>query len=207
MKVDYEAIIEAYNNGESMNSIANAFGTYATTVKRILERHNVELRHDDKKGGSLYVKDGEKLIEWAKTQGRLVTKAELAEVIGRTRLSPSYFLKYPELGRYVAPYEHKDLKEYSEKLFNWLKENNIPYKPNDKTKLKVTVDALLLEEYSNIALQIAVRPYHVSKKVHEENMKRKMRTAKEVGIIVVFLSKEHFENLDEIKGLLDSLKH
>ena len=62
MKVDYEAIIEAYNNGESMNSIARALGTYATSVKRILEKHDVELRHDDKKEGSLYVKDGEKLI-------------------------------------------------------------------------------------------------------------------------------------------------
>lgn len=206
MKVDYEAVIKAYNNGESMNSIARAFGTYATSIKRILESNGVELRHDEKKEGSLYVKDGEKLIEWAKAQGRLVTKAELAEVIGRKKLSPSYFIKYPELGQYVISRENKELKEYSEKLYNWLRENNIPYKPNDRTKLHVNIDALLLGEYSNLAIQIAERPYYVSKRNHEDNMKRKMRKAKEAGMIVVFLSKEHFENLDDIKGLLDSLK-
>lgn len=205
-KIDYEAVIRAYKEGESMNSIALAFGTYATSVKRILERHGVELRHDEKKEGALYVKDGEKLIEWAKAQGRLVTKAELAAVIDRRRLSPSYFLKYPELGQYVASRENKDIRVYTTKLFNWLKKNNIPYKPNDRTKLHVNVDALLLGEYSNLAIQVAERPYYVSKRNHEDNMKRKMRKANEAGMVVVFLSKEHFENLDDIKGLLDSLK-
>lgn len=33
-----------------------------------------------------------------------------------------------------------------------------------------------------------------------------MRRAKANGIIIVFLNEEHFENLDCIKGLLDSLK-
>lgn len=206
MKIDYEAIIEAYNNGESMNSIARAFGTYATTIKRILEKHKVELRHDEKKEGVLFVKDGEKLIEWAKAQGRSVTKTELAKVLGKTRLSPSYFIKYPELGQYIETYEHKDLYEYTQKLYDWLKENDISYKPNDRTKLKVSVDALLLGEYSHLAIQIAERPYHVSKKKHEERMKLKSDRAKELDMIVVFLSREHFENLDEIKGLLDSLR-
>lgn len=206
MKVDYEAIIEAYNNGESMNSIARAFGTYATSVKRILEKHNVELRHDDKKEGSLYVKDGEKLIEWAKAQGRLVTKAELAAVVGRKKLSPSYFIKYPELGQYVATREQKELQEYSQKLYGWLKENNISYKPNDRTKLGVSVTALLLGEYSNLAIEIFIKPTYISKKKHEENMKLRMSRAKEVGMTVVFLNEEHFIDLDSIKGLLDSLK-
>ena len=95
MKIDNQVIIDAYNNGESMNAIARAFGTYPTTVKRVLEKNNVELRHDAATKGTVFVKDGEKLIEWAKAQGRPVTKAELAAVIGRKRLSPSYFLKIP----------------------------------------------------------------------------------------------------------------
>ncbi len=206
MKIDYEAIIEAYNNGESMNSIARAFGTYATSVKRILEKHDVELRHDDKKEGSLYVKDGEKLIEWAKAQGRLVTKAELAAVVGRKKLSPSYFIKYPELGQYVTTREQKELQEYSQKLYSWLKENNISYKPNDRTKLGVSVTALLLGEYSNLAIEIFIKPTYISKKKHEENMKLRMSRAKEVDMTVIFLSEEHFADLDSIKGLLDSLK-
>ena len=206
MKIDYEAIIEAYNNGESMNSIARAFGTYATSVKRILEKYDVELRHDDKKEGSLYVKDGEKLIEWAKAQGRLVTKAELAAVVGRKKLSPSYFIKYPELGQYVTTREQKELQEYSQKLYSWLKENDISYKPNDRTKLGVSVTALLLGEYSNLAIEIFIKPTYISKKKHEENMKLRMSRAKEVDMTVIFLSEEHFADLDSIKGLLDSLK-
>ena len=206
MKIDYEAIIEAYNNGESMNSIARAFGTYATSVKRILEKHDVELRHDDKKEGSLYVKDGEKLIEWAKAQGRLVTKTELAAVVGRKKLSPSYFIKYPELGQYVTTREQKELQEYSQKLYSWLKENNISYKPNDRTKLGVSVTALLLGEYSSLAIEIFIKPTYISKKKHEENMKLRMSRAKEVDMTVIFLSEEHFADLDSIKGLLDGLK-
>lgn len=207
MKIDYEAIIEAYNNGESMNSIARAFGTYATSVKRILEREGIDLRHDGRKKGTLHVKDGEKLIEWAKAQGRSVTKAELARLVGRKRLSPSYFLKYPELGQYVKTEAQSELQEYYEKLYNWLKANHIQYKPSDRTKLKVSVDALLLGEYSNLLIHIAEKPYYVSKRKHEENMKLRMRRAKEIGMTVVFLNKEHFDNLDEIKGLLDALKH
>lgn len=207
MKIDYEAIIKAYNEGESMNSIARAFGTYTTTIKRILEKHNVELRHDTRVEGELYVKDGDKLIEWAKAQGRPVTKAELAKVIGRKKLSPSYFIKYPELGQYVQTRTQKSLESYIDKLYSWLRENNISYKPNDRTVLSgLSIDALLLEEYSNLALQISERATYVSKKKHEENIKQKLERAEKAGIRIIFLSKEHFENLDEVKLLLDSLK-
>ena len=113
-----EKMITKYNNGDSLNSIAKDFHTYPTTIKRILERHDVELRHDERKEGRLYVKDGEKLIEWAKAQKRLVTKAELAKVAGTKRLSPSYFIKYPELGQYVVTHEQNELQEYSQKLYN-----------------------------------------------------------------------------------------
>ena len=112
-----EKIVNAYKNGQSMNSIAKEFSTYATTIRRILERHNVKLRHDFVKKGELYVKDGDKLIEWAKAQGRLVTKTELAKVIGKKRLSPSYFLKYPELGQYVEIDMQNELSEYYKKLY------------------------------------------------------------------------------------------
>ena len=207
MKIDYEAIITAYNNGESMNSIANAFGTYPTTIKRILEKNNVELRHDVRSTGDLCVKGGEKLIEWAKAQGRLVTKAELAEVIGRKKLSPSYFLKYPELGQYVQTYTQKSLKSYADTLYEWLKENNISYKPNDRKALNgTTVDALLLGEYSNIALHISERPTYVSKKRHQENLSLKLDRAKKAGITLIFLNKRNFSRIDNIKLLLDSTK-
>lgn len=207
MKIDYEAIIKAYNEGESMNSIARAFGTYTTTIKRILEKHNVELRHDTRAEGELYVKDGDKLIEWAKAQGRPVSKAELAKVIGRKKLSPSYFLKYPELGQYVETRTQKSLEDYTYKLYEWLKENNIPYKPNDRTVLSgLSVDALLLGEYSNLAIQISEKATYISKKKHEENIKLKLDRAEKAGLRIVFLNKEHFENLDEVKLLLDSLK-
>lgn len=206
MKIDNKAIIEAYNNGQSLNSIAKAFGTYATTVKRVLEKNGVELRHDTIKKGTIIVQDGEKLIEWAKAQERLVTKAELANVLGKKRLSPSYFIKYPELGKYVVSREQKGIQEYTNKLYQWLNENNIQYKPNDRTKLKVSVDALLLGEYSGLAIQVFEKPACVSVKKHEERTKLKMRRAKEAGIVIVFLNKEHFEDLDSIKGLLDSLK-
>lgn len=207
MKIETSAIIEAYKKGQSINSIANTFGTYPTSVRRILERNDIELRHDSRKKGELYVQNGEKLLEWAKAQGRLVTKAELADVIGKSRLSPSYFIKYPELGQYVETRTQKSLKAYVNKLYDWLKKNNIPYKPNDRTTLEgVSVDALLLGEYSNLALQISERATYVSKKKHEENIKQKLERAEKAGIRIIFLSKEHFEHLDEVKLLLDSLK-
>lgn len=206
MKVSNEAIINAYNNGESMNSIARAYGTYPTTVKRVLEKNNIELRHDAVRKGTLIVQDGEKLIEWAKAQGRLVTKAELASVLGKKKLSPSYFIKYPELGKYIASREQKDIQEYAQKLYSWLNENNIQYKPNDRTKLKISVNALLLGKYKGLAIQIQEKPKYISVKKHEDRIKLTMRRAKEAGIVMIFLNKEHFEDLDSVKGLLDSLK-
>lgn len=206
MKIDNQAIIDAYKNGQSLNAIARAFGTYATTVKRVLEKNGVELRHDAVTKGAIIVQDGEKLIEWAKSQGRPVTKSELAKVLGKKRLTPSYFIKYPELGRYVVRREQKDLEKYTEKLYQWLNDNHIQYKPNDRTKLKVSVDALLLGGYSGLAIQIQEKPTCISTKKFEERIKLKMRRAKEADIVIVFLNKEHFEDLDGIKGLLDSLK-
>ena len=207
MKIEASAIIEAYENGQSINSIAKIFGTYPTSIKRVLERNNVKLRHDSRKKGELYVQDGEKLLEWAKAQGRLVTRTELAAVIGKTKLSPSYFIKYPELGQYVETRTQKSLKAYVNKLYDWLKKNNIPYKPNDRTILEgVSVDALLLGEYSNLAIHISERATYVSKKKHEENIKQKMERAEKAGIRIIFLNKDHFENLDDVKLLLDSLK-
>ena len=206
MKIDNQAIIDAYKNGQSLNSIARAFGTYATTVKRVLEKNNIGLRHDAVTKGAIIVQDGEKLIEWAKSQGRPVTKSELAKVLGKKRLTPSYFIKYPELGKYVVRREQKDIEKYTEKLYQWLNDNHIQYKPNDRTKLKVSVDALLLGEYSGLAIQIQEKPTCISTKKFEERIKLKMRRAKEADIVIVFLNKEHFEDLDGIKGLLDSLK-
>lgn len=206
MKIDNQAIIDAYKNGQSLNAIARAFGTYATTVKRVLEKNDVELRHDAVTKGTIIVQDGEKLIEWAKAQGKPVTKSELAKVLGKKRLTPSYFIKYPELGKYVVRREQKDIEKYTEKLYQWLNDNHIQYKPNDRTKLKVSVDALLLGEYSGLAIQIQEKPTCISTKEFEERIKLKMRRAKEADIVIVFLNKEHFEDLDSIKGLLDSLK-
>lgn len=206
MKINNQAIIDAYKNGQSLNAIARAFGTYATTVKRVLEKNGVELRHDAITKGAIIVQDGEKLIEWAKSQGRPVTKSELAKVLGKKRLTPSYFIKYPELGKYVVRREQKDIEKYTEKLYQWLNNNHIQYKPNDRTKLKVSVDALLLGEYSGLAIQIQEKPTCISTKEFEERIKLKMRRAKEADIVIVFLNKEHFEDLDSIKGLLDSLK-
>ena len=48
-KIECDKIIELYNNGESMNSIAKKLNTYATTVKRMLEKEGIKIRHDVKK--------------------------------------------------------------------------------------------------------------------------------------------------------------
>lgn len=208
MKIETSAVIEAYEQGQSINSIAKAFNSYPTSIRRILKRNDVKLRHDSRKKGELYVQDGEKLLEWARAQGRLVTKTELATVIGKSRLSPSYFIKYPELGQYVETRTQKSLEIYINKLYSWLKENNIPYKPNDRTVLEgLSLDALLLGEYSNLALQISERATYVSKRKHEESIKQKLERAEKAGIRIIFLNKEHFENLDEVKLLLDSFKN
>ena len=205
LKISNEAVIRAYNSGESMGSIARAFGTYPTSIKRILEKNGVELRHDERKKGSFVIRDGEKLIEWAKAQGRLVTKAELAKVIGTKRLSPSYFTKYPELGQYVKTYNQKELTKYYDILYSWLKENNIPYKPKDRTRLGVSVDALLLGDYTGIAIQIIEKPTYISKSLYEERALIRVQRAKKEGIELIFLDEEQFEDLPGIKRLLDCI--
>lgn len=206
-KEKQEKIIEAYKNGQSLNRIAKVFNTYPTTITRILEMNNIDLRHDVAKKGEVYVKDGEKLIEWAKAQGRLVTKAELAKVVGRKRLSPSYFIKYPELGQYVKSYEQQELLEYTEQLFNWLKDNDIPFKPNDKTALEgVSVQALLFGEYNGILIVVDIKPKSMSKKRYGEIIQRRLDKAKEKNSTILYLKEEHFKNLDCIKDILDKLK-
>lgn len=208
-KIEPQGIIEAYENGQSLNAIARTFGTYPTTVRRILERNDIELRHDiDEKGSHNKLKDGEKLIEWAKTQGRLVTRKELAEVIGKTRLSPGYFQKYPELGQYVASYEQKDIQKYTDQLFTWLQENEISYSPNDRSALEgIPVQAKLLEKYDGIVISIDIKSTSISNARYKEMVRRRLKKANEKGLIILFLKEEHFEDLDCIKGLLDSLKY
>lgn len=204
--MDIETIITEYNSGLSLSEIAKKHGTYPTSVKRILEKNKTPLRHDTATKGCVYVKNGEKLIEWAKTQGRLVTKAELAKVLGKTRLSHSYFIKYPELGQYITMREPIELNDYTHKLHKWLQENNISYKPNDKKTLGVTVSALLLNPYKNVVIQIDIKPKNVSKKRHENMMLQKLHNANEAGVAIVFLKEEHFKNLDCVKKLLNGLK-
>lgn len=206
-KIEPKEIIRAYRDGQSLNSIARAFGTYPTTVKRILIRNNIELRNTSTRGAFL-VNDGERLIEWAKAQGRLVSKSELAKVAGTKRLSPSYFIKYPELGQYVKSYEQKELLKYTEQLFKWLKDNDILYKPNDKTALEgISVQALLLGEYEGMIIVLDIKPYSMSQKRYNEIIRRRLVKANEKGLIVLFLKEEHFEDLDSIRELLDSLKY
>lgn len=207
-KIDPKGIIQAYEDGQSLHSIARTFNTYPTTVRRILIRNDVKIRHDIPARGDLLVKDGEKLIEWAKAQGRLVSKAELAKIAGTKRLSPSYFIKYPELGQYVKSYEQKELLTYTERLFQWLKDNGILYKPNDKTALEgISVQALLLGEYEGIAIVLDIKPDSMSQKRYNEIINRRVKKSEEKDIFILYLKKEHFEDLDCIKGLLDSLKY
>ena len=59
-KVDTDVVVNAYKRGKSMNAIAKAFNTYPSYISRILKKNNVELRHDAKRAGTLYVSDGEK---------------------------------------------------------------------------------------------------------------------------------------------------
>lgn len=207
MKVDELKVIEAYKKGLTMNAVARDFHTYPTTVKRILAKYDVPVRYDGPKKGVLSVKNGKELIEWAKAQGRPVTKAELAKLLGKARLNPSYFTKYPELGKYVVSDERKEFHEYYEKLYKWLEIRNIPYKRNDRTKLNVAVDVLLLGEYSNIAIEIVERPKYLSNKAHNERLLKKTYKADTVGVKLVKLTKKHFEeDLVGLEELLNSLK-
>lgn len=204
---DVTQIIKEYETGMSLSELAKKYGTYPTSIKRLLEKNHISLRHDTASKGCIYVKDGEKLIEWAKAQGRQVTKAELAKVLGKTRLSHSYFIKYPELGQYVRMCEPYELTSYTNQLNEWLRNNHISFKPNDKKTLGVTVSALLLGEYRNIALQIAVKPKCVSRQRHTDAMHEKLKRANEKGMIIFFVEEAHFKDLDCLKGLLNSLAY
>ena len=204
--INVEKLIKDYQDGVSMNKLACAYSTYPTTIKRILEKNNIKLRHDSRKSGEFYVEDGEKLIKWAKAQGRLVTKEELAAIIGKARLSPSYFIKYPELGQYIATRGQKYITNYINELFNWLQKNNILYKPHDRKALGAYVTALLLNEYENIALIIDIKPKNISKKIHNEIISKKIQKGKEKNLTLIYLNQKHFENLDCIKELLQQAK-
>lgn len=202
LTVTNDVIIDAYNKGQSISSMAREFHTYPTSIRRILKRNGVKLRNGVVHKGDILLEDGEKLIEWAKAQGRLVTKAELAEVVGKKRLSHSYFEKYPELGKYVTLCEQNGLQEYATQLCDWLQKNNISYKPNDKKLLGANVTARLLKPYENIVLQIAIKPKRMSQKTHDATMAQKSIRANEAGVNIIFLDEKHFENLDSIKPLL-----
>lgn len=207
MKVDELKVIEAYKKGLTMNAVARDFHTYPTTVKRILAKYDVPVRYDGPKKGVLSVKNGKELIEWAKAQGRPVTKAELAKLLGKARLNPSYFTKYPELGKYVVSDERKEFHEYYEKLYKWLEIRNIPYKRNDRTKLNVAVDVLLLGEYSNIAIEIVERPKYLSNKVHKERIDKKINAAHAKGMKFIELTKANFDSdLEGLEELISGLK-
>lgn len=206
MQLDIEDIINSYKKGESMNSIGIKYGVQATIIRRILIKYNVPLRHDTRNRYSLVVKDGEQLIEWAKAQGRLVTRSELAAKVGTKRLSPSYFVKYPELGQYVKTREQQNIREYSKQLYKWLKKNNIPYKPNDRTQLHVMVTALLLGDYKRIAIQIIKQPKNMSKYDYENFKNLKKERAKETRTKLIFLTEKDFEHLDTLKETLDNIK-
>ena len=205
MEINEHVVVDLYLRGESLNSIAKVYRTYPITISRILTKHNIDLRHDAKRKGSLYVKDGEKLLRWARKQGRLVTRQELAKVIGTKRLSTSYFDKYPELSQYVETRAQKELKGYYTKLYDWLNENRIPYKPNDRTILGGTsVDAVLIGKYYGVALQIIEKPTYVSRKAHTAKMTEKSQKAADAGIMIIFLTKDHFKDLSKVKELIDS---
>lgn len=196
--LDSVPIIDAYQKGMSLFAIAKEFNSYPTTIRRILERNGIELRHDGVKKGEVLVGDGEKLIEWAKAQGRLVSKAELARVIGKHRLSDSYFVKYPELGQYVKSYDQQELTPYVTKLYEWLKDNSISYKPNDSVALKgLPVQARLLNEsYTNVVIYISIKPKCVSNRIFNAQIENRKARAKELGFKILFLTEDHFKNLD-----------
>lgn len=199
-------IITEYQKGESLNTLAKKYHTYPTSITRILEKHKIELRHDALPKDSHYkiIQDGKKLLTWVKNQNRLVTKKELAEVIGIKRLPNSYFQIYPELGQYVASYHRSDISEYTQKLFDWLKKNNISYKPNDRTILSGTpVHALLLEKYNNTVIILDIRSYNVSKSIHHQIIEKKLEKIKEKKLKAIVLQEKHFENLDCIKEILE----
>lgn len=204
---DAEKLINEYTNGMSLNAIARKYGTYPTSIKRILVNHNIEIRDDTIKKGTVLVNDGDKLIKWAKAQDRLVTRAELAEVLGKTRISNSYFIQYPELGKYVKPYKQDCISSYIYKLYDWLKANDIPYLPNSRVKLGgAPVHATLLNEYNGILIHIAIKPKTMSKANFTTSMDNKKKRAEKNGCRIIFLLESDFKDLDYLKKLLEKKK-
>ena len=56
-------------------------------------------------------------------------------------------------------------------------------------------------------MTIDIKSVSVSNARYKEMIRRRIKKAKEKGLIVLFLKEEYFEDLDCIKDLLDSLKH
>lgn len=198
-------IIKLYKNGDSLNSIARKYNTYPTSIMRILIKNKIPLRHDTSDKNSPIDKNIEKVLEWAKAQNRFVSKAELAEIVGTKRLSPSYFEKCPELSKYIQSRENIELTYYAQKLYSWLQDNNIPYKPNDRTRLKMAVSALLLGEYENIAIQINIKPKYTSRRKFEQDMEERLYRADKNNIYLLFLHESDFADLSKIKHMLDTI--
>ena len=206
MNLDEMEIVKKYIDGNSLNAIAKEFHTYPMTISRILTQHKVELRHDKKEKGAACVTQGEKLLKYIEEKKAPATKSELAAFLGKSRLSPSYFKKYPELGQLVKTYDQKELKPYYDALYKFLKDNNIPYKPNDKTLIGTNLDVILLGDYYGIALQIIIKPMYVSKKKHIQSMIEKSHRAADAGVILLMLQKEHFENLGAVKYIINDCR-
>lgn len=82
------------------------------------------------------------------------------------------------------------------------KKIGIKYKPNDRTKLHVSVTALLLGEHSNVILQIAIKPKCISNNIYSKTMIEKKNRAREQGITIIFIYEDDFENLDILKERL-----
>lgn len=209
--LDIEKIIEAYENGQSLNSIAKEYNTYATSISRLLKKHDVKLRHDSIVKGEAYVKDGEKLIGWAQAQDRPVTKSELAKVIGQNRLSPSYFEKYPTLGRYIKGNMQKEFEPYFDRLCEWLTKHDIGFKLNDRTKIGMSLSVLLFGEYSNIAFELNMKPKSMSTRAYDIRKFKKKDRAREAEIFIIWLNESLFKEddfmfNDKLRRLLNSAK-
>ena len=63
LTVTNDVIIDAYNKGQSISSMAREFHTYPTSIRRILKRNGVKLRNGVVHKGDILLEDGEKLIE------------------------------------------------------------------------------------------------------------------------------------------------
>ena len=109
---------------------------------------------------------------------------------------------------HIASYEQKDITKFTTQLFNWLQKNEISYSPNDRSALEgIPVQAKLLEKYDGILIVIDIKSSAISNARYKEMIRRRLKKANEKGLIMLFLKEEHFDDLDSIKGLLDSLKY